>query len=212
MSQPTGACPQCGAKITFRWSSAIQTVCEFCQSILVRSDVDLRKVGVVADIPPDASPIQINTEGVWDNKAFVVVGRIVYVHDAGQWNEWHLLFNDGQSGWLSDAQLEYAISFRAPLGLNFTSPDQASIGGKINYDGAEYIITARTRAGYLGVSGQLPFEYWDKQIVSFIDCRTRDGRFATLDFSDTPPIWFVGQFVEFEQLQLKNLREFEEWY
>lgn len=212
MAQPEGACPQCGAKITFRWSSAIQAVCEFCQSILVRTDVDLKKVGVVADIPEDASPIQLNTEGIWNNKAFVVVGRIIYAHEQGQWNEWHLLFSDGTSGWLSDAQLEYAISFRAQLGIQFQSPGHVALGATIQFDGAAYTVTARTNAGYVGVQGQLPFEYWDKQVVTFIDCRTGDGRFATLDFSEYPPLWFVGQFVEIEQLQLKNVRQFEGWY
>jgi len=52
MSQPTGTCPNCGANIVFRWSSSVQTVCEYCKSILVRTDVDLKKVGQVADLPP----------------------------------------------------------------------------------------------------------------------------------------------------------------
>ena len=63
MSQPTATCPNCGAQIRFRWSSAIQTTCEYCKSILVRHDVNLTKVGQVADLPPDISPIQIGTEG-----------------------------------------------------------------------------------------------------------------------------------------------------
>ena len=34
MSQPASNCPNCGATIRFRFSSAVQTVCEFCKSIL----------------------------------------------------------------------------------------------------------------------------------------------------------------------------------
>ena len=48
MTQPIANCPNCGAKITFRWSSSVQTVCEYCKSILVRTDIDLKKVGQVA--------------------------------------------------------------------------------------------------------------------------------------------------------------------
>ena len=40
MSSPTANCPSCGAPVTFRWSSAVQTVCPFCHSILVRDDLD----------------------------------------------------------------------------------------------------------------------------------------------------------------------------
>ena len=35
-------CPSCGAPVKFRWSSAVQTVCPYCRSILVRHDVNLR--------------------------------------------------------------------------------------------------------------------------------------------------------------------------
>ena len=111
MTQPVANCPNCGAKIVFRWSSSVQTVCEYCKSILVRTDVDLKKVGQVADLPPDSSPIQINSEGRYGNKAFVVVGRILYEYDQGGWNEWHAMMNDGTSAWLSDGQSEYAVSF-----------------------------------------------------------------------------------------------------
>jgi len=114
VTQPTANCPNCGAKITFRWSASVQTVCEYCKSILVRTDVDLQKVGQVADLPPNSSPIQIGTEGVYGAHSFVAIGRIVYEYDQGNWNEWHLMMNDGTSGWLSDAQDEYAVTFAAP--------------------------------------------------------------------------------------------------
>src|SRR5437660_11138946 len=110
MTQPVANCPNCGAKIVFRWSSTVQTVCEFCKSILVRTDVDLKKVGQVADLPPDSSPIQINTEGKYGNKAFVVVGRILYEYDQRGCNEWHVMMNDGTSACLPDTQSEYALS------------------------------------------------------------------------------------------------------
>src|SRR6202171_1027096 len=111
MTQVVSSCPNCGAKIIFKWSSSVQTVCEYCKSVLVRTDVDLTKVGQVADLPRDISPIQLNTEGSYKNKSFVVTGRILYQYQQGGWNEWHITMNDGTSGWLSDAQEEYAVSF-----------------------------------------------------------------------------------------------------
>src|SRR5260370_8204544 len=104
MTQPVSNCPNCGAKIVFQWSSSVQTVCQYCKSILVRTDVDLKKVGQVADLPPDSSPIQLNTEGIYRNKAFAVVGRIIYEYDQGPWNDWHVLMNDGASPRLSHAR------------------------------------------------------------------------------------------------------------
>src|ERR1700741_750662 len=137
MSQPSGTCPNCGAKIVFRWSSSVQTVCEYCKSILVRTDVDLKKVGQVADLPPDSSPIQIGTEGSYNHKAFTAIGRIIYEYEQGGWNEWHLMLNDGTSGWLSDAQDEYAISFAAQ---GRKLPDQCRVGDRFVWDNEGYQV------------------------------------------------------------------------
>ena len=210
MSQPAANCPNCGAPISFRWSSAVQTTCEFCRSILVRHDVNLEKVGVVADLPPDPSPIQLGTEGVWNNKPFVVVGRIIYQYEQGRWNEWHLIFNDGTSGWLSDAQLEYAISFLSPR-QSLPPVNVARVGADFHWDNIAYIVTSVTQAHYVGVQGELPFEYWDKSKVYFVDLRTSDGRFGTLDYSEEPPLLFLGSALEFEDLKLTNIKQFEGW-
>lgn len=207
---PTANCPNCGAPIRFRWSSAIQTTCEFCRSILVRRDVDLEKVGTVADLPQDSSPLQIASEGVYRNRAFVVIGRIIYEYEQGGWNEWHIVFNDGASGWLSDAQAEYAVSF--VTSMNGLPPsNEVRRGAHYQWNGVDYQATTLTRAHYRGVEGELPFEYWDKTEVLFADLATRDGRFATLDYSDPEPLLFTGEAVSFDELRLKNLRQFEGW-
>lgn len=188
----------------------MQTTCAFCRSILVRRDVDLERVGVVADLPPDSSPIQIATEGVYRNRAFLVVGRILYEYEEGGWNEWHAVFNDGASGWLSDAQAEYAVSFlTAQPGL--PPADQLRPRRRLVLSGLEYEVTALTQARYRGVEGELPFAYWDKEQVLFADLRTPGARFATIDYSGSEPLLFVGEAVAFDELRLKNLRQFEGW-
>jgi hypothetical protein len=210
MTQPIANCPNCGAKIVFQWSSSVQTVCTYCKSILVRTDVDLKKVGRVADLPPDSSPIQLNTEGIYDNKAFVVGGRILYEYEQGGWNEWHVVMNDGSSAWLSDAQAEYAISFSTP-GQRLPSASDIQVGQHHNWNGQTYTITVITTARYRGVEGELPFQYWDKDYVTFADLRSQIGKFATLDYSDEEPMLYLGEFVEFDELKLKKLRQFEGW-
>ena len=211
MSARTTNCPNCAAPVEFRWSSAVQTTCPFCRSILVRHDVDLTKVGVVADLPPDSSPIQIATEGIYRNKPFVVVGRILYEYEQGGWNEWHIIFNDGASGWLSDAQDEYAVSFLAQPPELLPPAERVERGQKAYWNGVRYEVTCLTRARYRGVEGELPFEYWDKEERLFVDLRSPDGRFATIDYSHANPVLFLGEAAEFDDLRFKNLRQFEGW-
>jgi hypothetical protein len=208
MTQPTANCPNCGAKITFRWSASVQTVCEYCKSILVRTDVDLKKVGEVADLPPNSSPIQLGTEGVYGPHSFVAIGRIIYEYDQGNWNEWHLMMNDGTSGWLSDAQDDYAVTFAAP---GRKLPDQCKIGQQYTWDKEAYTVSTITKAHYRGVEGELPFQYWDKTDVVFVDLMSYTGKFATIDYSDDDSVLYLGAAVAFESLKLKNLRSFEGW-
>jgi Domain of unknown function (DUF4178) len=207
MTQPTANCPNCGATITFRWSSSVQTVCEYCKSILVRTDIDLKKVGQVADLPPNSSPIQIGTEGVYNRQAFVAVGRIIYEYDQGNWNEWHLVMNNC-SAWLSDAQDEYVVTFAAQ---GRKLPSECKVGQRYTWDSDDYTVTTITKAHYRGVEGELPFQYWDKDDVVFVDLMATSGKFATIDYSDEAPALYLGKAVEFEELNFKNLRNFEGW-
>lgn len=209
---PAASCPNCGATIAFRWSSAVQTTCEFCRSVLVRHDVDLERVGVVADLPETSTPIQLGTEGRLGDAAFVVVGRIVYEYERGGWSEWYCVSGGATTPfWLSDAQLEYAVSRAvvpsAPL------PTWATLrpGTPVPADGVELRVSTLTRARYRGVEGELPFEYWNKEEVLFADLGAPDGRFGTIDFSEAPPLLYVGEYVSFEELDLRHLRSFEGW-
>ncbi|HEU4453919.1 MAG TPA: DUF4178 domain-containing protein [Longimicrobium sp.] len=211
MTRPTAGCPSCGAPVEFRWAGAVQTVCGSCRSVLVRTDVDLRDVGRKSSPPPSVSPVRLGTRGALEGKRFEVVGRIVYAYERGHWSEWHLAFEDGRSGWLSDALAEYAVTFHAGADAGSVPPAAALRPGEAVRLGAdEYVVGSVTRARYAGTEGELPFEYWDKETVPFADLKGReDERFATLDYSEEPPLVFTGRYVPLEELRLSGLREAE---
>lgn len=211
MSQPQANCPSCGAPVQFRWSSAAQTVCAFCHSILVRSDLNLEAVGKVADLPPDPSPICLLTEGAYKGKSFQVLGRILYEWEGGGWNEWHIVFSDGVSGWLSDAQLQYAVSFLATPSAPLPAEREVFRGRQYQFNNVTYDVSTTTRASYKGVEGELPFPFYGKSAMLFADLRTAGREFGTLDYSEAKPLLFLGEWVDFNELHLKNLREFEGW-
>jgi predicted RNA-binding Zn-ribbon protein involved in translation (DUF1610 family) len=206
MTAPVASCPGCGAEIRFQWAGAVQTVCGHCGSVLVRRGVDLEKVGRVSEPPPATSPVQIGTRGTFDGVAFTVVGRIAYAYERGFWSEWHLAFSDGRSGWLSDAQDEYAVSFLSPP-APLPPPEALRPGERLALGGAWYTVSTLTRARYAGVEGELPFEYWDHAEVPFVDLTGPGGTLATLDYGQDPPLLFQGRYVSFAELDLRNLRD-----
>ena len=211
MSTRTATCPNCGAAIVFRWSAAVQTTCDYCRAVLVRHDLALERIGTVADLPPDASPVQRGTTGRWRGRAFEVVGRIRYRHGRGRWSEWHLRFADGTSGWLSDAQLDWAITTLHPLPPGFPAPHELRPGRAVRVGEERFTVTSVTTAHYEGVEGELPFVYWDRAEIPLVDLRTPTARFATLDGSESPPLLFVGETVPYAALGLAHVRAFDGW-
>lgn len=209
MTAPIASCPSCGAEIRFRWAGAVQTVCEHCSSIVVRHDVDLEAVGRVAEPPPVTSRIQLGTTGTYRGRRFTVVGRIAYAWEAGAWSEWHLVFGDDASGWLSDAQDEYAVTFAAPGRTAVPELGALQPGHEVQLgiSGDPFVVGAVTRARYAGLEGDLPFEYHGKEQMPFVDLRSSGGHLATIDYSETPPLLFAGEFVDFAALELKGLRD-----
>jgi hypothetical protein len=210
MNQTASNCPNCGAPVVFRWAQSVQTTCQYCSSVLVKTDVDIEKIGEVSSYPADPSPIMIGTEGIFENKAFVAIGRICYEYENGGWNEWHIVFSNGESGWLSDAQLQYAVTKITPFPPGFDNVT-LNIGTVVDANGVYYTVTTVTNARYRAVEGELPFKFWDKTDCRFVDLRTPDARFMTVDFSENPPLLFAGKTVTFDELKLKNLRQFEGW-
>jgi hypothetical protein len=178
----------------------------------VRTDLTLQNVGKVADLPPDPSPIQLMTSGTYNNKKFDVTGRILYEYEQGGWNEWHIVFSDGSSGWLSDAQLQYAVSFLVPSSIPLPPEEQVKRGSRLTFNNIQFEVSTMTIAAYKGVEGELPFPFYGKSNMLFADLRTPSNDFATLDYSDqSAPLLFIGKTVPYEALQLQNVRQFEGW-
>lgn len=207
MSRFATRCPNCSAPIAFAWSQSVQTVCPHCRSVVVRHDVDVKALGLAASVPPDVSPIQIGTRGRLDDRAFEVVGRIAYEYEDGGWNEWHVVFDGGRSGWLSDAQAEYAVSTEAQPDAPLPEATALKAGLRRSWHDREYVATTVTRARYAGVEGELPFVTWDREWASFADFKTPTGHFATVDYSGDAPLLYLGRYAEFDELSFSNLRD-----
>lgn len=201
----TAQCPSCGAPVGFRSASSLYAVCAFCRSTLLRDGADLKNLGCMAELMDDPSRIQIGSEGRFRGGHFAVIGRIQLKYDAGLWNEWHVQFDDGRSAWLSEAGGEYVVSSLVPVdgdlpAFEALKPEMpVTIAGRIFF--VSDVQTARCIAG----AGELPFKVESGYDVNTADLRGND-RFVTIDYSETPPLVFVGYPAQFDDLGLTNLR------
>src|SRR5262245_57394322 len=62
------SCPACGGPVRFKVSSALVTVCEFCRTVVARTDRAIEDLGKVAAIVETDSPLQLGLKGTFRGK------------------------------------------------------------------------------------------------------------------------------------------------
>jgi hypothetical protein len=202
----SAACPSCGAKVSLRASQSTAAVCGFCKSTLVRDADALRRVGVQGELLEDYARIQVGTGGRHEGRQFSVVGRIQLRYDAGAWNEWHVLFEDGGNGWLSEAGGQYALTFDQGVAQAAPTYEALTPGLTVGVLGERYSVTDRRVARCTAAEGELPFPADSRWEAKVVDLRAAD-RLLTLDYSDgEKPKLYRGTAVALESLQPTLLR------
>ena len=204
------SCPSCGASVTFRSTASVMAVCDYCKSTLLKEADTVKDIGKMSDVLEDYSPIQINTTGVYWNKSFTVIGRIQLRYDGGFWNEWYILFDDGDSGWLSDASGQFVITQRKEDTGVLPEFSSVRVGDTYNLRRSLYAATDKRTAQCISGQGELPFTVgkgWEAKVIDF-----RSGqRFATIDYSFSgPPIFYSGHSVYLHELSCQLLRSADE--
>ncbi|PWB51949.1 MAG: hypothetical protein C3F18_08730 [Nitrosomonadales bacterium] len=181
-------------------------MCGYCRSTLIRHDLNLENLGRMADLMEDASPLQLGVEGCYKNSHFGVIGRIQLRYQQGLWNEWHLLFDNQKSGWLSEANGNYVLTFSSPAPANIPAFDEANVGGSLQLLGQVFQIVNKETATCIAGEGELPFKVGAGYEAPVIDL-SNGQNFATLDYSEAPPLLYIGEQVELGDLKMTGLRE-----
>jgi hypothetical protein len=209
-------CPQCGAPAPFR-GTVVSLVCEYCDSTVVRTGVDVKLVGKVSALTDTGSPILLDSKGRLDAIPFHVSGRLQVQYARGTWNEWFLEFADGTTGWLADAQGSFAIvrpRDAATVADDLPPFREITVGQLIPLDGVPAVVTDVRAASYKGAEGVLPFEAEPGILFHGVDLRGPKGEFHTLDYGTTPggtPTPYIGASVTLKEIELHPLRRFEGW-
>ncbi|AXS81019.1 DUF4178 domain-containing protein [Dechloromonas sp. HYN0024] len=202
----SASCPSCGAPVVFKSASSVFAVCEYCQSTLVRHDQNLEDIGKMAALVDDRSPLQLGVEGRYKGVHFALIGRIQIKYGQGLWNEWHLLFDDMRTGWLTEAGGEYVLTFAEFVGEALPAFADLTIGQRFVLASQTWTVSNVENAECVAGQGELPFKVGAGYPVATVDLRNQ-ASFATLDYSETPPLFFVGEVVDFASLQMNGLRD-----
>lgn len=217
-------CPSCGAAVVFRSSLSVYVVCAYCKSMIVRRDVDVDSIGIMAALPDDMSPLQIGTTGNYSGTSFTIIGRIKIGWEHGVWNEWFLHVDDGRRGWLAEAQGSYGVSFEVDYAFSPDSSDNfpensqmiefgrlPAIGCYILLNHQRFKVVDVKRSTCIGSEGELPFIASSGRQTVSADLLGPAGEFASIEVVDGKSRVYVGAYVEWDDLGCQNLRPLEGW-
>jgi hypothetical protein len=206
----TVSCPSCGAPCQFRSHASVMAVCEFCRTTVFKDLGAVQELGKLSDVLEDYSPIQVGTSGKVGGRAFTVIGRIQLRYAAGMWNEWYLMYDDGETGWLGDASGQYTVTAVRPLPEKWPAFSTVRAGSLVELGFGIYVVSDRREAKCVGGQGELPFKVGDGWQARVADLRRGTG-FATLDYSDgDTPVLYSGTAVTLESMQCQLLRDDEQ--
>ena len=205
-------CPQCGAPVPFQSSIAVFAVCEHCRSMVVPRGASAERLGEMAELPPDLSPLQIGTRGTWSGVAFELIGRLRVEWEEGSWTEWSAVFADGRTGWLAETQGFFTVSFAQDGHGSLPSPRELKAGTPLQIAERAFHVVDVKKVVHIVAEGELPFIAPPGSKRVSADLMASDGSFATIDsFPDSEPELYLGAYATFEALSFSNLRPVPGW-
>jgi len=191
-------CPSCGAPIEFAIGSSAVVVCNYCRSVVARTDRGVESHGKVAALIETGSPLRTGVTGKYKNNGFRITGRTQLRHQAGGvWDEWYAAFDDGRWGWLAEAQGRFYVTFK--VAADAPSLDQLQLAAPVpSVDG---LVTAEIgEATLLSAEGELPWTPEPGGVYAYADLTGDARRFATIDYSEEPPVVFKGNEITLAEL------------
>jgi len=204
-------CPGCGAPVEFKSAQSSYAVCPYCQSTVVRNGEVLSRIGKMAELFDDHSPLQLMASGriVLDGKEhpFTLIGRLQYKSDAGVWTEWTAFLQDGELATLSEDNGAYV--FTRSASVQQALPDVAALrpGASVSLDGKAYSVAYTGQAQLIAAEGELPKLPPLGQLFDLIELRSSDGEVLSIDTSRQPPAVDRGRAVLLDDLKLQGLKD-----
>ena len=207
MSVLEANCPACGAPVSFKTGSSIVVVCDQCQSVVARTDRALEDLGKVAEIVDTGSPLALGLKGTNHHVSFELTGRAQLGHEAGgKWDEWYAAFADGRWGWLAEAQGRFYLTFELsfPERGSLPSFEALQLGHPVAAIplSVPLVVAEKGQARTISAKGEIPWRVVPNETYAYADLSGPGQSFATIDYSETPPLVFVGKEVTLAELGL----------
>ena len=200
-------CPGCGAAVEFRSAQSTHAVCAYCQSTVVRQGETLARIGKMAELFDDFSPLQLMASGRLAQRAFTLVGRLQYQYAEGRWTEWAAAFDDGSLANLSEDNGAYVFSEPLAADNEVPAAEHFRVGATTAINGKTYTVSSNQSVSLLSAQGELGHLPALGTPFDLVELRSAEGEVLSIDYGGEVPALSIGRAVQLEDLQLAGLRD-----
>ncbi|WP_077002461.1 DUF4178 domain-containing protein [Variovorax sp. KK3] len=200
-------CPGCGAPVEFRSAQSTHAVCAYCQSTVVRQGDALARIGKMAELFDDFSPLQLFASGRIRDQPFTLVGRLQYSYDGGRWTEWIAALDGERTGVLSEDNGAFVFAVPHTLQREVPHPSELRVGATTAFNGQNYTVASNEQVRLVSAQGELPRLPELGAPFAVVELRSDTGLVLSLDYDTHPPGAYLGRAVQLEDLQLTGLRD-----
>jgi len=192
-------CPSCGAAHLVTNPGILMKICDYCRTAIYWDDESALRAGNKSLELPVSARFKVGASGKLKKESFRVLGRLVYAHDTGTWNEWYVEMQNGSILWLSEDEGE--LFLEKPFTLTKPVPPfgelqpgmEIALGSKIG------VVEEIGKARCIGGEGEIPFQVEIGETYPYADGAGQDGSFSfglEYDAGTGAPRAFIGRILE----------------
>lgn len=205
------ACPGCGAPVEFHSAQSTHAICAYCHSTVVRDGDKLARVGKMAELFDDHSPLRLMASGRYQGRGFTLVGRLQYQYGEGRWSEWIALQDNGSTAYLSEDNGAYVYAQPSGLKRETPSPEQFRLGMLTAINGQAFTVTSVQSVALIAAQGELPRLPKLGESFTLVELRNDQGDVLSIDYGPAlaggAAEVSLGRAVKLEELQLTGLAD-----
>lgn len=195
----------------FRSAQSTHAVCPFCKSTVVREGDKLARLGRMAELFDDHSPLRLMAGGHFEGQGFILVGRLQYKYEQGSWNEWIALQDDRSTAWLSEDNGAYVYTRPSSLKRDIPAPDQFRLGAQTAINGQPFTVASNQSVSLMAAQGELPRLPRLGEPFAVVELRSERGEVLSIDYGPAllgqPAAVTLGRTVQLDELNLTGLAD-----
>ena len=186
------SCPKCGAPLNLQSEDTRTVKCEYCDTIIqLDTQQNVSRIGKYVP-KKDTGPLKLGMQGNFRGRNFQVVGLLEYSNvDGDVWWEYLVVFDDGESAWISYDDGDWSILFKKKL--RSPLPENPRPGQVVTINNMSVFIEEVGVAKITNVAGEIPFAVDADEEINYIDgYNTEDDSLVSIEYTEDEIEMFIG--------------------